>query len=396
MKIAILTTDSIPLIGGVADYLHNFCTELSKSIQFDVYSTVPSNTQSDIKPGYPIHRIADTRQLGHRFGDGFSPLRKANTMLWYLKRPLEAHSLLKNIQNKHIPDLLLIGRWEERSHFWCRACCSMSVPYYLFAYGMELTEEKTLKWYKRRNQDFLNAKRVISISKGTTDTLMRMSGVPEDRIWLLYPGIRLENLEKVSADVFYNVLQKNGLSKQRYILSLCRLVKRKGVDLALHAFADIADDFPELFLAIAGDGPELSDLRSLAVKLDLHERVKFLGEVDDITKRSLFQGCEFFIMPNRPIPGDMEGFGIVFLEAAMFGKAVIGGNNGGVPDAVIDGETGLLTDTSNSHQPLTESMLKLLLNPGLARKIGNAGQDRAGREFSWVNLGMQFTDFLNK
>ncbi len=396
MKIAVLTTDSVPMIGGVADYLHNLCTELSKSIPVSVYSTVSSIPEFDTKLAYSIHRIPESRQLGCRFGDGFPLFRRLNTLLWYLKRPLEAHNLLRKVQNECDPSLILIGRWEERSHFWCRACCSMGVPYYLFAYGMELTEEKTLKWYKRRNQDFLNAKRVISISKGTTDTLMRMSGVSEDRIWLLYPGIRPENLKKVSLEVFYNVLQKNGLSKQRYILSLCRLVKRKGVDLALHAFADIADDFPELFLAIAGDGPELSDLRSLAVKLNLHERVKFLGEVDDITKRSLFQGCEFFIMPNRPIPGDMEGFGIVFLEAAMFGKAVIGGNNGGVPDAVIDGETGLLTDTSNSHQPLTESMLKLLLNPGLARKIGNAGQDRAGREFSWVNLGMQFTDFLNK
>ncbi|MCP4134678.1 MAG: glycosyltransferase, partial [bacterium] len=269
----------------------------------------------DASLAYPIHRIPETRRLGDRPGDGVPLFRKFNTLLWHLKKPSEANKLLIKIRNEYAPNVILMPRWEERSHFWCRACCKIGIPYILIAHGMELVEKKSSKWNMMRRQDLYDANLLIPNSTATKDILLSFS-LDKNRMLLFHPRIRPEKLKELSSEVLDNVLSKLDLSGRRYILTLCRLVRRKGVDLAIRAFADIADDFPELFLAIAGDGPELSDLRSLAVKLDLHERVKFLGEVDDITKRSLFQGCEFFIMPNRPIPGDMEGFGIVFLEAA--------------------------------------------------------------------------------
>lgn len=390
MKIAVLTTDSVPMIGGVADYLHNLCTELSKSVPVFVYSTVPSVLEFDAKLEYPIHRIPETRCLGRRFGDGFPPLRKANTLLWYLKRPLEARNLLRKVQNECAPGLVLIGRWEETSHFWCQACCAARIPYYLFAYGMDLTEQKTSQWHRRRKQDFVSAGQVISISRATTELLLTL-GVDKNKILLIPPGI---SPEKLPPDSLGRELSELGLSKKQYILTLCRLVKRKGADLSIRAFAEIADEFPDIFLVIAGDGPESPGLKKLSDNFKLAERVIFPGKVNDLEKQALFQGCEFFVMPNRPLPGDMEGFGIVFLEAAMFEKAVIGGNNGGVPDAVTDGETGLLTETSGSHLPLADSMSKLLRNSELAGKMGKAGYDRAVREFSWERIGFGFAEFL--
>ncbi len=391
MKIAVLTTDSVPMIGGVADYLHNLCDELSKSIPIFVYSTVPSILEFDTKLAYPIHRIAASRRLGRCFGDGFPLFRRVNTLLWYLKRPLEAHNLLRKVQNECDPNLVLTGRWEEISHFWCRACCVAGIPYYMFAYGMDLTEQKSSQWDRRRKQDFISASQVISISKATTDMLLTL-GVDKNRILLIPPGISPEKLPSNTPD---NELSKFGLSQKQYILTLCRLVKRKGVDLAIRAFAEIADEFPNLFFVIAGDGPESPDLKALSDKLGLAEQVIFMGKVNDLTKQALFQGCEFFVMPNRPLPGDMEGFGIVFLEAAMFEKAVIGGNNGGVPDAVVNGETGLLADTSDSHRPLADSMLKLLQNYELAEKMGKVGHDRAIGKFSWEKIGSRFAEFLH-
>ncbi len=391
MKIAILTTDSVPMLGGVADYLHNLCIELSKATQISVYSTVPSTPEFDASLPYPMYRILETRRLGQRFGDGFPLSRKLNTLVWHLKRPYESGSLLKKVQNQFNPDIVFIGRWEERSHFWCCACRAFDIPYILITHGMELTEEKSVSWNKKRQHDLCDAKLLIANSLATKNLLIN-SGLKEEQIFLLPPGIKPEKLEKLPPEIFNTILSRIGLSQKRYILTLCRLVKRKGVDLAIQAFAEIADDFPNLCFVIAGNGPEFSNLQSLTNTLGLDKRILFLGETDDLTKRALFQGCEFFVMPNRPLSGDMEGFGIVFLEAAMFGKAVIGGNNGGVPDAVLNGETGLLVDTSDSHKLIKEAMSNFLQHPETAYEMGKRGRERALRDFSWESLGLK----LNK
>jgi phosphatidyl-myo-inositol dimannoside synthase len=391
MRMALLSTDFVPMIGGVSDYLHNLCTELSRSLPLTVFTSVPANPAFDETLPYRVQRLPETRRLGQRIGDGFPPLRKLNTMLWYLQRPSEGRKIIAGMQQKSKPNLVLIGRWEERSHFWCRACHSARIPYLLFAYGMDLLESKSFLWQKRRREDFLQASRVVSISAATTDVLRNL-GLDGERITLLPPGTSPEKFQKMPKAALDGILAHHGLSDRRFILTLCRLISRKGVDLAIRALAEISHDFPEMVLAIAGDGPEAPVLRELTANLNLVARVRFLGQVDEATKHALFQNCEFFVLPNRPVPGDMEGFGIVFLEASMYGKAVIGGNNGGVPDAVIDGVTGLLTNTSQSHKPLSAAMRLLLEKPKLTHRLGNAGKERASGEFSWNHLASRFLE----
>jgi glycosyltransferase involved in cell wall biosynthesis len=391
VRIALLTTDSVPIVGGISAYLHDMCLELSKRVPITVYSSVHSTPEHDGGLEYPIHRLQETRRLGRRRGDGFPLFRKFNTLHWHLQKPLDARKLVHWVRNECAPSHILIGRWEERSHDWCRACHVEGIPYYLFAYGMELVESKPSKWREKRKQDFIEAKRVVSISGATTMKLIEL-GVEQHRIIMIPPGVRFESYEKLPLDSLNKVLSKLGLSDGRYILSLGRLVRRKGMDLAIRAFSEIAGAAPDLILVIAGDGPEAAALRALVNSLHLDSRVRFLGEVSESTKRALLQGCGFFLMPNRPVPGDMEGFGIVFLEAAAYGKAVIGGNNGGVPDAVIDGRTGLLVDTSGSHEPLTEAMQELLGTPGLSYQLGKAGEERVLKEFTWAYLASVFLD----
>jgi phosphatidylinositol alpha-1,6-mannosyltransferase len=395
LRIALLTTDSVPIIGGVSNYLHNLCAELAKRAALSVYSSVPSAYEYDSSLPYEIKRIPETRQLGNRFADRIPPVRKLNTMLWHLKKPYEADELVRKVRRECFPSVIFIGRWEESSHFWCRACRAEGVPYYLFAYGMELKEKKTDGWRRRRQRDFLEAERVVSISTTTTEVL-KAFGVNEHRTIWLPPGIPPSHSEKISSESLDDLRSQLGLANNPYILSMSRLVRRKGVDLAIRAFEEIVQDFPNTLLIIAGDGPLATALHALAKGLSLDNRVRFLGEVDEPTKLALLQGCEFFVMPNRPIPGDMEGFGIVFLEAAMFGKAVIGGNNGGVPDAVIHGETGLLVDTSETHKAVSEGMRMLISDQVFARRLGNAGKKRVHGKFCWDYLCERFLANCNR
>jgi phosphatidylinositol alpha-1,6-mannosyltransferase len=134
---------------------------------------------------------------------------------------------------------------------------------------------------------------------------------------------------------------------------------------------------------IVGEGAERGRLETLAAQLEIGDRVYFLGEVNDETKWALYQLCDLFVMPNRLLSGnEWEGFGIVFLEAAFAGKPSIGGNNGGVPDAILHEKTGLLIDPEKSGE-LTSALNRLLSDELLRSNMGKAAQVRVLEEFQW-------------
>jgi phosphatidylinositol alpha-1,6-mannosyltransferase len=133
---------------------------------------------------------------------------------------------------------------------------------------------------------------------------------------------------------------------------------------------------------IAGDGQERDRLEDLARARAVHQHVRFLGGVSDDQLPSLYAACDIFLMPTRQDASDVEGFGIVFLEAAATGKPSIGGRNGGVPEAVADGETGLLVEGTNSGE-LANAIRTLARSPTLRATMGAAGRRRVVQSFTW-------------
>jgi phosphatidylinositol alpha-1,6-mannosyltransferase len=261
------------------------------------------------------------------------------------------------------------------------------------AYGLELLERHSDPHTIHRKADFISAAAVISISDATIRQLLDI-GVKKENICLIPPGINPDALKPLPQHEFKQILRKFNLEDDHYVLFLGRLVRRKGVDLLIRSFASLDSDLRTFRLAIAGTGPEEAGLRQLCAEIHIEDRVQFVGKVDQETKRGLYQGCALFVTANRPLENDMEGFGIVFLEAAAFGKAVIGGDNGGVPDAVINGETGILVDTSCDEAPLREAFVRLLRSPALRRQLGRNGQERALTGFDWSGLKTRFVDLV--
>jgi phosphatidylinositol alpha-1,6-mannosyltransferase len=185
------------------------------------------------------------------------------------------------------------------------------------------------------------------------------------------------------------------LRDRPYVLSLARLVPRKGIDLAIAAFATVADAFPDVMLVIAGEGPQETALRHLVAEAGIADRVRFTGAVDEPTKVALFAGCEAYVMPNRVLPNDVEGFGIVFLEAAAHGKPTIGGANGGVPDAVQSDVTGLLVDTTRGSSAVAAALTRLLADPSLRQSLGARARERVEREFAWDDRATTFLQIVD-
>jgi phosphatidylinositol alpha-1,6-mannosyltransferase len=187
---------------------------------------------------------------------------------------------------------------------------------------------------------------------------------------------------------------KYDLDGREVLLSVGRLVKRKGFDMTIAAIAEMTEaERKNLLYFIAGSGPDEAYLKSL-VPAGLQDKIIFLGGVSEADKWSWLERADIFVMPARDMDGDIEGFGIVYLEANLAGKPVIAGASGGVRDAVTDGDNGLLVDPENVDSIKT-AIIRLAADADLRAQLGRRGQERAKREFNWPQQSRKIADIIN-
>lgn len=165
------------------------------------------------------------------------------------------------------------------------------------------------------------------------------------------------------------------------ILFVGRLVRRKGLDNLLLACRDLKGEDRNFELRVVGDGPEREHLVEMATRLQLTDRVNFLGELSGGPLVDEYARSAFLVMPSIQTRGDVEGFGTVFLEAAMFGKTSVGTASGGIRDAIVPEKTGLLVPPGDVAS-LKMAMLRLLRDPSERLRLGQAARQRATDEFS--------------
>jgi phosphatidylinositol alpha-1,6-mannosyltransferase len=172
------------------------------------------------------------------------------------------------------------------------------------------------------------------------------------------------------------------------VLSVGRLIARKGFDMMLAALPAILERYPALRYEIIGSGPQRSELETLARRLNVEANVTFRGSVNDDELRDAYARAWIFALPVRAIRNDVEGFGMVYLEAALAELPVIGGRSSGAEDAIVPDETGLLVDGTSSEQ-IASAVLCLLADPEKARRLGIRGRDRALGHFTWKRSAEQ-------
>ena len=170
-----------------------------------------------------------------------------------------------------------------------------------------------------------------------------------------------------------------------WLLTVARLVEHKGVDQAIRAFALLAPDFPDLRYAVAGIGELQPSLETLARSLGVADMVRFLGGVTDDELPALFNVASIYIGPSRHMHDKVEGFGIALVEASACGVPVVGGNVGGIPDAVRDGETGLLVD-SESPEAIAAAIRRLLQDDSLRARLGGGGRAAVESHYNWERV----------
>ncbi|MQA26534.1 MAG: glycosyltransferase [Micromonosporaceae bacterium] len=198
----------------------------------------------------------------------------------------------------------------------------------------------------------------------------------------LAPGVDVERFAP-SADGAA-VRRRHGLAGRPVVVCVSRLVPRKGQDVLIRALPAIRRRVPEAALLLVGGGPYAKRLRRLAAEKGVAEHVVLTGSVPSAELPAHFAAGDVFAMPCRTRNGglDVEGLGIVFLEASAVGLPVVAGDSGGAPDAVLDGETGALVDGRDVAQ-VADRVAELLADPALAARMGKAGRAWAEARWGW-------------
>jgi phosphatidyl-myo-inositol dimannoside synthase len=178
------------------------------------------------------------------------------------------------------------------------------------------------------------------------------------------------------------------------VVSISRLVPRKGMDVLVEAAGRLSASYPDLTVAIAGDGRERPRLERLAAASAATVRV--LGRVSDEDRAALLGAADVFVMAchNRWAGLEQEGFGIVFLEAAAAGVPQIAGDSGGASEAVADGVTGLVVGTPGDPGAVAEALRSLLADPTRRRRMGRAARARVQEFFDNDVLASRLADAL--
>ena len=172
------------------------------------------------------------------------------------------------------------------------------------------------------------------------------------------------------------------LHGRRWLLSVARLTRHKGIDTGITALAGLAAEYPDLGYAIAGSGDELPALEKLAADLGVADRVRFLANVPDRDLPGLYNCAEVYLGLSRLMSQRVEGFGISLLEAGACGVPVVAARTGGIPEAVRDGESGILVDSDNPDQ-VAAALRTLLGDRSLAARLGAGGRSAVERYYNW-------------
>ncbi len=225
------------------------------------------------------------------------------------------------------------------------------------------------------------------------DRLTAISNNTKKEILKVFPDLKIE---VINHGVDFEKYQVSGIKYQElnpYILSVGALKKRKGLEYSIRAFAEVSKNSPSLRYVIFGKGDEYENLKAVSEKLGVSERVEFLSytlkrHISDEELVTLYKNAELFILLPQDFQKDIEGFGLVFLEAAAAGLPVIGARDTSAEDAILDSQNGFLVSGQDS-KAAAEAISKILNSTEIKSKFQKKSIE-FGRSMDWKNKIAQY------
>jgi phosphatidyl-myo-inositol dimannoside synthase len=260
-------------------------------------------------------------------------------------------------------------------------------------YASRFYQALCVRWLRSCDRIFANSTYTASLVAG--------KGVSEECISVIPPGVLTESFARpASIDA---IQQTFGLKGKKNILFVGRLAKRKGVkEFIEKSFVRIVSEIPNACFVIVGSNPSdslthrgdvASEIHAVVSYLGLQNHVRLVGSLSDDDLVSLYHLSDVVVLPALACAGDVEGFGIVLLEAAAAAKPVVATRVGGIPDAVEDGKSGILVN-SGDYECLTRTLIRLLSDTEARAAIGAYAKTRVTEQFSWLRIVRQYEKTL--
>lgn len=405
MNILLITDDFYPNFGGVANVLWNLYKSLQnkehKLLIFNPYSKFENVFKGVIKKNYELKDLAcflREREFYYYviysfwnvIRDKHTPFSDRLKILMFLMlKPKILMKVIKNVSNL-LPDLkklnfdIIVGGnsgWILSLVFILSRIFDKKLISIAYGNDFLIRNPLSLKTFYFRNAD-----KIIVINDQMKQIIKEMHHLNEHQLEIIYVGLDLKELEVKKSK---KELRKefNIPEDQFVLLSVGRHVPRKKFDLVIKAVNEIKKLKPSLNIKyiLIGDGQETLYLKNLTKQFNLESQIEFLGSCDLEKRNKFYKLSDIFLMPVETKENNIEGFGIVFLEANFYKVPVIGTATGGVVEAIVDGETGLLIKP-NDLNDLVEKILYLYENENVRKKMGEKGHNRAINEYSWQKI----------
>lgn len=264
----------------------------------------------------------------------------------------------------------------------------------IYTHGEEISQASSGLYNKHRGVFLRAAHKIISVSLFCKSQIVSLYKVEPSKVEVISNGVDTGRFQKGDRD--HSLLASHGITENdKVILSVGRLVKRKGHYNLIKAMQEVIIQEPTTKLIIIGSGPEENNLTDLAVKLELRNNILFLTNINDTLLLNYYQSADIFTMPNITLAdGDTEGFGLVFLEANACAKPVVGGQAGGAIEAIIHNETGFLVDGYNKSE-IASALLKLMNDNLLYEQMVKKSWAHA-QNSTWENKAKLFNFLLEE
>ncbi|MEK7496700.1 MAG: glycosyltransferase family 4 protein [Patescibacteria group bacterium] len=343
-KVLLITSDFSPRVGGVATY----------------YSTLQNNVDN-------LYVLTSTP------GDREPRIIRKN---WHWKswpHYLPLLWIIPNLKLKIGFKFLAAGEILPIGTVLLLIKMAFGFEYLVFLHGLDIALAQKSAWKKMLTKLILQNSKTIICNSEFTNQLVLSKYQLADKIKVLYPVVPKFNL--LDGALVQEMRQKYSLEGKTVLLSVARLVKRKGIGRVIKVMSDLINDYPDLVYVVVGDGAERTELES---RITNHEsRIIFTGQLSGDELKAMYVLADIFVLTPENDPIDIEGFGIVYLEAQSAGLPIIASRVGGVPEAV--GEAGILV---NDDEELKSVLLLLLNNPSERKRLGQIGQERVAKLFN--------------
>jgi phosphatidylinositol alpha-1,6-mannosyltransferase len=370
-----VTQDFPPDRGGIA----RLYAELCSRIPHVEVSTVAGD---DAQMGdVPVHRMSFPFSQAHR---------PVNILRW--ARWARQHA------ERHDVALLHVGNIRPAGYVAAILRRQAGIPYIVYVHGKDLLKERrkgSNRWIVRAGtREILgNAAAIVANSTATAriareilDGLGRSDAC--HRVHVVHPG--------ADPARFTPSAQGSALWRRRVagdgplLLSVARLVPRKGIDTVIESLPAILAAHPSATYVVVGTGPDLARLQSLAHAMGVADCVRFVGDIADDALPVCYAAADIFLLPTREILADdeIEGFGIAYVEAAAAAVPSIAAGAGGVGDAVADGVTGLLV-APGCAVSVAEAAIRILGDPVLRARLGGNGRRTVERDLNWDRAALE-------